>query len=108
MAKWKEIPLGKVKDYFVTDEPKLGECPECHGEGKLEVTVEVDSFRDVDCDMCNGSGKVEVDEDENECNDNFPCDKCGDVINVEGGEPSHETEDDVYVCETCIGGDEDE
>ena len=44
MAKWKEIPLGKVKDYFVTDEPKLGVCPECKGEGKLEVTVEVDSF----------------------------------------------------------------
>lgn len=34
--------------------------------------------------------------------DNFPCDKCEDIINVDGGEPSHETEDNVYVCETCI------
>ena len=40
--------------------------------------------------------------------DNFLCDKCEDIINVDGGEPSHETEDGTgtYVCETCIGEEE--
>ncbi len=39
------------------------DCPECKGGGKLEVIVEVDSFRDVDCDMCNGTGELEEDDE---------------------------------------------
>ena len=55
--------MSKIGNYVVGLQERFSECPECKGGGKLEVTVEVDSFRDIDCDMCNGTGKLEEDDE---------------------------------------------
>ena len=55
--------MSKMGNYVVGLQERSSECLECKGGGKLEVTVEVDSFRDIDCDMCNGTGKLEEDDE---------------------------------------------
>ena len=77
MAKWKEIPLGKVKDYFVTDEPRNIDCPECKGEGTAvyERAVPMSNsnpYGDLEdyttqCENCNGSGSIEADDEDELC-----------------------------------------
>jgi DnaJ-class molecular chaperone len=55
--------MSKIGNYVVGLQEASNDCPECNGYGQVEVTVEVDSFRDEDCDMCNGTGKLEEDDE---------------------------------------------
>ena len=74
MAKWKEIPLGKVKDYFVTDEPRNIDCPECKGEGTATYERMVPQGFNTpypypeeyqgQCENCSGSGSIEADDED--------------------------------------------
>tara|TARA_R110002073_G_C9426687_1_gene576411 strand:- start:571 stop:696 length:126 start_codon:yes stop_codon:yes gene_type:complete len=34
-------------------------CPECGGDGQVEVATAADCFRDEDCEKCDGTGKIE-------------------------------------------------
>ncbi len=52
------------------------ECPECGGDGRIEVDVPRPhaggfncGFIDtawIECEMCQGSGEIEIEDDENE------------------------------------------
>ena len=38
-------------------------CHVCNGDGKVEVQIAADDFREDTCDMCNGSGELELDDE---------------------------------------------
>ena len=40
-------------------------CPDCNGDGQVEVALAPDCFREDDCENCNGSGEIVL-EDEDE------------------------------------------
>tara|TARA_R110000787_G_scaffold232245_1_gene339467 strand:- start:697 stop:831 length:135 start_codon:yes stop_codon:yes gene_type:complete len=39
-------------------------CHVCDGEGKVEVPLAADEFREDDCDFCGGSGKLELENED--------------------------------------------
>jgi len=39
-------------------------CHVCDGDGKVEVPLAADEFRDDDCDLCDGSGKLKLENED--------------------------------------------
>lgn len=39
-------------------------CHVCDGDGKVEVPLAADDFREDDCDLCDGSGKLKLENED--------------------------------------------
>jgi len=57
--------MSKVNDWSIElkEMVSTAPCHVCNGDGKVEVQIAADDFREDTCDMCNGSGKLELDDE---------------------------------------------
>ena len=52
--------MGKVKSWMEDlKESAMVDCADCNGDGKVEVALAADHFRNDDCETCRGTGQVE-------------------------------------------------
>ena len=58
MSKVNDLSIG-LKEMVITRA-----CHVCNGDGKVEVQIAADDFREDTCDMCNGSGELELDDED--------------------------------------------
>ena len=57
--------MSKVNDWSIELKEMVitAPCHACKGDGKVEVPIAADYFREQNCDLCNGSGKLELELD---------------------------------------------
>ena len=57
--------MSKVNDWSIElkEMVSTAPCHACDGDGKVEVQIAADDFREDTCDMCNGSGELELDDE---------------------------------------------
>ena len=59
--------MSKIGNYVVEMQEMASTipCPYCNGDGRVEVALAPDYFREDDCDNCKGTGEIVL-EDEDE------------------------------------------
>ena len=55
-----DLVMGRVKSWMEDlKESAMVDCADCNGDGKVEVALAADHFRNDDCETCRGTGQVE-------------------------------------------------
>ena len=55
-----DLVMGRVKSWMEDlKESAMVDCADCNGDGKVEVALAADNFREDDCETCQGNGQVE-------------------------------------------------